>query len=244
MQICQAALDQAQTVLQRSQLSLYTRETGLDVTKPRLLIVGDSFFSRDKKFPNRHWSEMLPDYDVDNRACPGHSVRMILRDLVEGLASGADAVVIGFTAAGRIEFENMVGIFKRSWITSCHQHQLNSDQKLFMTLHESLTDPEWDNIGTFWQIIGALSMLKSQNIPFVYSLNAYQLSMPTTKLSKQHSNVVKGQLSRFSSHALVKNLATYPLELQTQSPVFHVLDHLWQSEFAAEVNEKLKTLDI
>lgn len=214
------------------------------MTKPRLLIVGDSFFSRDEQFPNQHWSEMLPDYDVDNRACPGHSVRMILRDLVEGLASGADAVVIGFTVAGRIEFENMVGIFKKLWITSCHKHRLNADQKLFMTLYESLTDPEWDVIGTFWQIIGALSMLKSKNIPFVYSLGAYQLSQPTTKLSKQHGIVVNDQLARFSSHALDLNLATYPSSLQTQSPVFHVPDRLWQSQFAAEVNEKLKTLDI
>lgn len=214
------------------------------MTKPRLLIVGDSFFSKDEQFPNQHWSEMLPDYDVDNRACPGHSVRMILRDLVEGLASGADTVVIGFTVAGRIEFEHMVGIFKKSWITSCHQHRLNSEQKLFMTLHESLTDPEWDNIGTFWQITGALSMLKTKNIPFVYSLGSYQMSMPTTKLSKQHGNVVNDQLARFSSHALDLNLATYPLSLQTSSPVFHVPDRLWQSQFAAEVNEKLKTLDI
>jgi hypothetical protein len=40
------------------------------------------------------------------------------------------------------------------------------------------------------------------------------------------------------------NLATYPLELQTKSPLFHVPDGAWQSQFAAEVKEKLKTLDI
>ena len=214
------------------------------MTKPRLLIVGDSFFSRDDQFPNQHWSERLSNYDVDNRACPGHSNRMILRDLVEGLASGADAVVIGFTGPGRIEFENMIGIFKKSWITSCYKHRLNADQKLFMTLYESLIDPEWDVIGTFWQINGALSMLKSQNIPFVYSLGAYQLSNSSPKLLPLHSHMLKDQLDRFSSHALDLNLATYPLNLQTSSPVFHVPDFKWQRQFAAEIDEKLKTLDI
>jgi len=216
----------------------------MEVKKPKLLIVGDSFFYRDAEFLGQHWSEMLPGYETDNRAYPGHSIGMILRDLVEGLASGADAVVIGFTASGRIEFENTNANVGRQWITSQHRHLLNQDQKLLMTLRQSLTDPEWDNIGAFWQVIGTLSMLKSRNIPFVYSLGIYQLHLPDTKLLAQHSDLVKDQLSRFSSHALVNNLATYPLELQTKSPLFHVPDRAWQSQFAAEVDEKLKTLDI
>jgi hypothetical protein len=170
---------------------------------------------------------------------------MILYDLVEGLAAGADAVVIGFTGASRVEFENTTDEINRPWITSNHRHLLNSDQKLFMTLRESLTDSKWENFGAFWQIIGALGMLKSLNIPFVYSLGIYQLHLPDIELLTQYSNIVNAQLARFSSHALDLNLATYPLHLQTlSSPLFHVPDHSWQSQFASEVNEKLKTLDI
>lgn len=218
----------------------------MEVTRPRLLIVGDSFFSQDKKFPTQHWSEMLPDYDVDNRAVPGHSICMILRDLVEGLSAGADAVAVGFTGPGRIEFKNPnpEPDFDRLWITSQHQQMLTQDQKLLMTLYQSLTEPVWENFGAFWQIIGALSFLKSRNIPFVYSLGIYQKLIPVTELLLHHSDLVNTQLARFSSHALVNNLAMYPLDLQTHSPVFHVPDPVWQSQFAAEVNEKLKTLDI
>ena len=213
----------------------------MEVTRPRLLVVGDSFFSRDSAFPGLHWSEMLHDYDVDNRATPGNSISMILHDLVEGLAVGADAVVIGFTGPGRIEFKNTtVGHLNQTWITSQHQQLLTSDQKLLVTLHQSLTDPVWANFGAFWQIIGALSMLKNQNIPFAYSLGIYQKLIPMI----QYADLLTAQLARFSSHALVNNLALYPLDLQTSAPIYHVPDHHWQNQFAAEVDEKLKTLDI
>lgn len=217
----------------------------MEVTRPRLLVVGDSFFSRDSAFPGLHWSEMLHDYDVDNRATPGNSISMILHDLVEGLAAGADAVVIGFTGPGRIEFKNTtVGHLNQTWITSQHQQLLTSDQKLLVTLHQSLTDPVWANFGAFWQIIGALGMLKNQNIPFAYSLGIYQQLIPVTEPLVQYNDLVTAQLARFSSHALVKNLASYPLDLQTAAPIYHVPDHHWQNQFASEVDEKLKTLDI
>jgi hypothetical protein len=219
----------------------------MEKIKSRLLIVGDSFFSRDEKFPNQHWSEMLPGYEVDNRAVPGHSNRMILHDLVEGLTSRPDAVVIGFTGPSRIEFKNPnpEPDFDRLWMTSQHHQRLTQDQKLLMTLYQSLTEPVWENFGAFWQIIGALSFLKSQNIPFVYSLGIYQKLIPVTELLLPHSHIVNIQLSKFSSYALVNNLATYPLELQTNfDPLFHVPDPVWQSNFANEVITKLKMLDI
>jgi hypothetical protein len=113
-----------------------------------------------------------------------------------------------------------------------------------MTLRQSLTNPVWENFGAFWQIVGALSVLKNRNIPFVYSMGIYQQLIAVTELLTRNSDIVNTQFSRFESHALNLNLATYPLELQTKSPLFHVPDGAWQSQFAAEVKEKLKTLDI
>jgi hypothetical protein len=114
-----------------------------------------------------------------------------------------------------------------------------------MTLRQSLTNPVWENFSAFWQIVGALSVLKNQNIPFVYSLGIYQQLMAVTELLIQHSDVVNTQLSRFALHEIELNLATYPLELQTNfNPLFHVPDPDWQSRFANEVITKLKTLDI
>ena len=216
----------------------------MEVTRPKLLIVGDSFFSIDAKFPGQHWSEMLPDYEVINYAYPGNSIGIILHDLINGLKHSPDAVVIGFTNPGRIEFENTHVEVNRQWITNQHRHLLNQDQKLLMTLRQSLTNPVWENFSAFWQIVGALSVLKNQNIPFVYSLGIYQQLMAVTELLTQNSDVLNTQLSRFASNAIELNLATYPLDLQTKSPLFHVPDGAWQSQFAAEVKEKLKTLDI
>jgi hypothetical protein len=217
----------------------------MEITRPYLLIVGDSYFYKDPKFPGQHWSEMLPDYRVINCAYPGNSNGMILHDLLNGLKHSPDAVVIGFTGPGRIEFENTHVTVNRQWITNQHQHLLNLDQKLLITLRQSLTNPVWENFNAFWQIVGTLSVLKNRNIPFVYSLGIYQQLMAVTELLIQHSDVVKDQLSRFASHAIGLNLATYPLELQKAfDPLFHVQDPDWQSRFANEVITKLKILDI
>jgi hypothetical protein len=212
----------------------------MEITRPRLLIVGDSFFSRDKDFPDQHWSEMLPDYDVDNRAMPGSSISMIQHSLIEGLKDNPAAVVIGFTNAGRIEFKNIVDSFHGKWITHLHQHLLNNDQKLLTRLYMSLTDPDLTSFGAFWQILGILHFLKNLNIPFVYSLGTFQLQVPVTPTLDNNITVVNAEIAQFNKHNIDLNLSTYPVELQTQVPVFHVPDPVWQSRFANEVMTKLK----
>jgi hypothetical protein len=218
----------------------------MEVTRPRLLIVGDSFFSTDAAFPGQHWSEMLPNYEVMNCAYPGNSNGIIQVDLLNGLAQKPDAVVIGFTEAGRIEFENPNADVDRRWITTQHHKSLTSDQKLLSTLSMALLDNELRQMQAFWQILGTLYFLKSSNIPFLYSLGIYdnhtrniEEFMPTNK------KFLLEQLDQFKSHAIDLNLATYPMELQKSfDPLFHVPDPVWQSGFANEVITKLKTLDI
>jgi hypothetical protein len=216
----------------------------MEVTKPRLLIVGDSYFYRDPDFPDQHWSEMLPDYEIDNRAFSGNSTGMILRDLTNGLKPSPAAVVIGFTGTDRIEFKNTNPYINREWITSAFSHELNQDQKLLITLYQSLTDPAWNIASVGWQIVGALHTLKRLNIPFVYSLSIFECML------KAHNNIeqsgmsrIVDQFSQFDKHKIDFNLATYPPDLQTSSPQFHVPDINWQQKFAAEVTTKLKTID-
>lgn len=219
----------------------------MEVTRPKLLIVGDSFFSRDEKFPNQHWSEMLTDYDVINYAYPGNSVGIIQNDLLNGLSWKPDAVVIGFTGAARLEFENSnpVPDFNRRWITTQHHKFLTSDQKLLATLSNALLDNEITQFKLFWQILGTLYFLKSLNIPFLYSLGIYQCQYFNVTLIQHYKEFITGQLDQFKSHAIDLNLATYPMELQQPfDPLFHVPDSVWQSGFANEVITKLKMLDI
>jgi hypothetical protein len=217
----------------------------MEITQPRLLIVGDSFFSRDKDFPDQHWSEMLPDYDVDNRAMPGSSISMIQHSLIEGLKDNPAAVVIGFTNPGRIEFKNNGANIPGRWVTHLHRHLLTNDQKLLTQLYMSLTDSNLTNFGAFWQILGILHFLKNLNIPFVYSLGSFQLQVPVTPALTNNITVVNAEIAQFDKHNMNLNLSTYPDELQHRvSPAFHILDPNWQSGFASEVMTKLKTLDI
>ena len=217
------------------------------MTRPKLLIVGDSFFSTDTAFPGQHWSEMLPDYQVINCAYPGNSIGIIQNDLLNGLSWKPDVVVIGFTAANRLEFENSnpEPDFDRLWITTQHHKFLTRDQKLLATLSDTLLDNEMIQFKLFWQILGTLYFLKSLNIPFLYSLGIYQKHYCDVQLIQHHKEFVTGQLDQFKSHAIDLNLAMYPLELQTNfDPLFHVPDPAWQSNFANEVITKLKMLDI
>jgi hypothetical protein len=215
------------------------------MTRPKLLIVGDSFFSKDKNFPNQHWSEMLPDYEIDNRAWPGNSINIIQFNLLEGLRDRPDAVVIGFTNPARIEFVNNMANIAGRWVTSLHQTVLTSDQKLMITLHTALADYNLINFGAFWQILGILHFLKNLNIPFVYSLGTFQLQVQFTPALIDNNTVVNAEIAQFKEHELRPNLATYPEKLQqVQSPVFHVPDPAWQIEFATDVKTKLKMLDI
>jgi hypothetical protein len=213
--------------------------------KPRLLIVGDSFFYPDVAFPGQHWSEMLPDYNVDNRAYPGNSINIIQHSLLEGLKTNPAAVVIGFTNPGRIEFKNTIDNVPGQWITSLHRHLLNSDQKLMVQLYMSLTDSNLTNFGAFWQILGILHFLKNLNIPFVYSLGTFQLQVQFTPALTDNNTVANAEIAQFDKHKIDLNLSSYPDELQHRtSPIFHVPDPVWQSGFANEVMTKLKTLDI
>jgi hypothetical protein len=217
----------------------------MEVTRPRLLIVGDSFFYPDADFPGQHWSEMLPGYDVDNRAWPGNSINIIQLSLLEGLKTNPAAVVIGFTNPGRIEFENNIANVSGRWITNLHQHLLTSDQKLISQMHMALADHNLINFGAFWQILGILHFLKNLNIPFVYSLGTFQLQVQFTAALVDNDTVTNAEIAQFDKHKLGLNLATYTWELQQrQSPIFHVPDPVWQSEFANEVMTKLKMLDI
>ena len=219
----------------------------MEVKRPRLLIVGDSFFSTDAAFAGQHWSEMLPDYQVVNYAYPGNSIGIIQNDLLNGLSWKPDAVVIGFTAADRIEFENSNPDpdFDRRWITTQHHKFLSNDQKLLATLSGALLDNEMTQFKLLWQILGTLYFLKSLNIPFLYSLGIYEKHYRDVKLIQRHKEFITVQLDQFKSHAIGLNLTTYPLELQTNfDPLFHVPDPQWQSNFANEVITKLKMLDI
>jgi len=224
------------------------------MTKSKLLVVGDSFFSVDhhlygntfSKWKGHHWSEKLSEFEVLNHSLAGSSNAMIQHALVTKLMQYTDisAIAIGFTGIWQIEFENdrtrpQVVPDEYKWYTSVHKSWLTSDQALLSTLFKSMADPYLESIKHTWAILGTLHFLKSLNIPFVYSLGIFESTM-------QHhfNNVIIDQFSQFEKNKIDFNLTTYPNEkMCAHDPVFHVPDPDWQQKFANEVSTKLKMID-
>ena len=230
------------------------------MTKSKLLVVGDSFFSVDhhlygntfSKWKGHHWSEKLSEFEVLNHSLAGSSNAMIQHALVTKLMQYTDisAIVIGFTGIPRIEFKNdlsqpQVVPDEYKWYTSVHKSWLTSDQKLLSTLYDSISDNHIESIKHTWAILGTLHFLKSLNIPFVYSLGIFELIMQHSDFKKPDMLRIVDQFSQFDKNKIDFNLATYPNEKMPPrgDPLFHVPDPDWQQKFANEVTTKLKTID-
>jgi hypothetical protein len=167
VQVCQTTLDQAQAVLQGSQLSLYTGKAGMEIAKkPRLLICGDSYMAFDPRaehYNKEHWAtHLLPYVDIDNQAFPGASNTQIFMQLQQALKKyQPNYIVLGFTHCYRLEFGE-----QRS---TCHPDINPSEEKLYQ-LYIKHIDPdleEWRNLA----IARLCVMLAQQTAPTRYSLN-------------------------------------------------------------------------
>ena len=198
--------------------------------KKQLLVVGDSFMHPDVDYPEQHWSEMLPEYDVLMRSESGSTNTIIARNFFQGLKQTPDAIVLGFTMNDRIEFND-----NGEWLTSSFWQRLTPDQKLTADYYRATTD---ENINLFRSCVMARSLFltcEKLNIPYAYSLNG--LFNNLAELPYPSDPTVIDMLGEFGDRMCATNLSTYP-NFKT-SPGFHTDDPEWQKRFAAEVVEIL-----
>lgn len=198
----------------------------------KLLVVGDSFMRPDPVYIGRHWSEMLPDYEVLMYSESGASNGIIAHHFYSALKSEQpDAVVIGMSAADRIEFkvDQQPGLEKKRWVTGTSLG-LNSVQKLAVDYYKLAACTEMQS---FKSIVLARSMfltLEKIGIPYAYSLNLLGNDLENFTLMA----MLNEHLGEFKEHECPTNLATYPN--WKASPGFHTDDPAWQKRFAAEVD--------
>lgn len=205
----------------------------------KLLVVGDSFMHPDKNYPGKHWSEMLPEYEIIMCSVSGSSNGIIAYKFFQGLKLNPDAVVMGFTMPDRIEFRVPIekDYTNRIWYSNGN-NELNSDQRLAVDLFRATTD---DQMNLFKSCVIARCMLVEcvqRKIPFAYTLNG--LFNDLTTLPYPSDSTVISMLGEFASR-MCTNLATYP-KFKT-SPGFHTDDPAWQHRMATEVRQILTTVD-
>ena len=207
-----------------------------DKIKPRLLVVGDSFMKPDSDFPGQHWSEMLHDYQVDNRAQDGSTNAMIAERLWSALDSPPDAVVLGFTMSDRLEFDSSDEHFTstgRKWYTSGATNLQSSDESLACKYYKATVSHSMMDFKGFLIARSMLLTLEKLEIKFAWTLNGlyYHYNTPNREFIKPLLNDLKDRETS-------TNFVHYP-EFKT-SPGFHVDDATWQSRFAQEVREILQ----
>ena len=214
------------------------------MTKPKLLVVGDSFMSRDSRYPGEHWSEMITEYKVINLAQIGASNFIINFNLMQGLEQQPDAVVIGFTDPFRVEVSsqddlvNNTKVFDRlpsRWITNSWQaHITDNCQQYIKNIRYLQNDDLNGNKGAL-EILGMLTFLKQKQIKTLFSYGLFegyltQGFIPKTTLT---------ELEKFNPIKINQNLSDYYTETDV---AFHVHDQKLQKKFAEEVLQQLATL--
>lgn len=203
--------------------------------KKKLLVVGDSFMLPDSEYKERHWSEMLPEYDILMYSQSGASNGIIAYNFFRGLADRPDAVVLGFSASDRIEFqvEQQTNTEYFKWVTGAHAN-LNSLQKTAAEYYSMLVCQDMQFFKNLLLAKSLLLTLEKMKIPFAFTPNLLfnQLEDSARRIHLDE------HLGEFDQHRCPTNLATYPN--WKSSPGFHTDDPAWQKRFAQEVREILQ----
>lgn len=203
--------------------------------KPKLLVVGDSFMRPDAEYIGQHWSEMLPEYEILMYSQSGASNGIIAYNFFQGLAKNPDAVVIGFTASDRIEFqiEQQANTEYFKWVTGSHAG-INSLQKTAAEYYSMLVCQDMQFFKNLLLTKSILLTLEKMKMPFAFTLNL--LFNHQDDLARQTQ--INEHLGEFTHYRCPTNLATYPN--WKASPGFHTDDPAWQQRFATEVRKILQ----
>jgi hypothetical protein len=203
-----------------------------------LLVVGDSFMSRDPDYPGQHWSELMPEWQVTNRARPGWSNALIFLEVAEAIEQAPDtAIVLGFTDPLRIEFaargRHGQGV---DWVTNNHAPVLTADERLARDYFHITRDLRLEAIKSAQQILGLFSLLSTRGSLWAYSLMAYE------QFLVQLPEVMKLEFQRYATHMIPYNLAEEGrCYWGMTSPRYHVNDAEMQQSFARAANSCLIT---
>ena len=203
-----------------------------------LTVIGDSFMSlnQNQKVQATHWSEMMPDYVVDNLAKGGNSLSIINIVLYQTVRTHpTNLIVIGFTDPFRLVYPSKGRITSSEWITSCHRNLLNRHEKVADDVIRTTICHDMQIMQGAMQIVGMLDFLTRKKIKFAFTYGLFE------KFLSKLPDYILDELETYSKYRIMYNLTTHPSSDATgeYDPTFHVADPEAQQLFAQQVNDML-----
>lgn len=212
----------------------------------KVLICGDSYCVTDPAYPGLHWSEKILDCSADieviNLAYGGCSNALVTMQLLSGLRFKPDFVVFSFTSDARYEFDRdkkscpvnfspdeIAAYIKNRYQTN--NYTLTSQQETALASWLTESSESFERIKNYFFVLLCLTLTKTQQIPFCYSLGGFAYQQDYVGFLNQH--FVQNILAEFDQYQLRTNLWYYG-DWQTNSPCFHVEDESVQQLFANE----------
>jgi len=197
--------------------------------KPTMLVIGDSFMTKDPDYPDEHWSEMLPEYNVVNLARAGASLSWIADQLVQGLQYNPAVAVVGLTETSRLTFIDNDNVSRYS---TCHTDRMTSDEKLLYTLWLASVPWQFKYVSAITHISFIFETLRKQHIPFVW----HKVLFSTNYVQPAHSKQFEFVFDEYAKTELTQDIWAHK---HVDRPKFHIDNREWQVEFANNVRTLL-----
>lgn len=156
------------------------------MSKPVLVVTGDSFQTDDPNYPGQHWSEKLHnDFEVVNLAVAGASNTCISDQVLFALDNYNPLYMfIGFTTAGRFEYKFVPDTSKQKtthiWHTNCETEKQTKEQKLLeMSMYDLLDFNAW-MLRESLIVAKILDIVKNNKIKYAWSPCGFRFDIDTS----------------------------------------------------------------
>ena len=218
----------------------------------KILICGDSFCVTDPDYPGLHWSEKIlnhsPDFEVHNMSYGGCSNALILLQLLQGLKSNPDFVILSFTSLDRYELdfdpfavprssepEEISSYIKKRYTTNCYLN-IDPTQKDIIDRYRTIgSSDNFERLKNYFYICLCLQTLFVQGINFCFSLGGFAYQNDYIELL--NSNFLKNWISHYHDRELTMKLWYH--QTDKPRPYFHVDNNDVHAFFADECIKKL-----
>jgi hypothetical protein len=214
----------------------------------KVLICGDSYCITDPDYAELHWSEKMlaqsADIEICNLAHGGCSNAMILLQLLQGIKTQPQFVILSFTTHGRYELDKDTTAFPQNFSIeeianyqkkryTTNNYDIDKKQLEMVNQWQLLASSEnFEKLKNYFYISFCLMYLKTNNIPFCYSLGGFEFKQDYTTLI--NSNYVENLLVEYRTNELATNLWYHGSKPR---PFFHVDNDQVHTLFANECME-------
>ena len=197
----------------------------------KLYVFGDSFMTQDPDYTGEHWSEIQNIYHSVIRSQSGSSNSMIAYQVLQCLTEIPDAVVVGFTAPYRLNFdmppEGIIDHPGRLWYNNGAVNYITRDQKLTCEYYAASVSERMVLFETYILMRAVFLTLEKLRIPYAWTPLLLDCNIAHPLDDTQDW---KSILAEFEDKKISLNLATY--QDFKNSPSFHTHNLNWQTTFA------------